>query len=222
MKLIYVGEKPFDNRYKSLYKSLGIETISYKNPLKAIDNLVEIEPSVVFFSCNDYPRMWKIFLSSLRDIYNETQTLFILEGELGNKEIKEFNFLRGSLIVPKNNQNYKDVKKLILEKLPKSISTEVYFPKQDEIGLGFVKPEDFSFISGYITQINRDSFIFSPESIDEIANIKNDDLILNSSLSIDESIVNVDFKVKLLGSTLLCEIINDSTDYKSLTKTLFV
>ena len=47
-------------------KPLGFEVIRYRNPVKAIDNIGEINPDAVLVSARDFPRHWKVLTQMLR------------------------------------------------------------------------------------------------------------------------------------------------------------
>lgn len=220
MKLIYLGNNILNNKYKSLFKSLSIETIHYKNALKAIDNLTEIEPYIVLLNYNDYPRLWKIVLKGVRELYSENKTLFFIEGILDDEDIKAFSFLKGNLIV--GNDSYNELKNYISERVISESSSRTYYPDENEIALGFVQPGDFSFVNGYITQIMEENFIFFPEIIDECEGIIPGTIVNNASISIEEKVIEVDFEVISNKETLLCRVINNTEQYKTLSNRLFI
>ena len=68
---------------KFYLKPLGFEAVRYRNPLKALDNLEEIEPDAVILSARDYPRHWKIIAANVRAERNKEEcVLILLKGEL--------------------------------------------------------------------------------------------------------------------------------------------
>ncbi len=222
MKLLFLGNEIYNNRYKSLYKSIGVETLHYKNPLKAIDNLSEIEPDILFFKKQDYPRLWKIVLSALRELFDDKKTIFILEGDLDDVETKAFNYLKGSLILDKNPEDVSFVKNKIQETFEPNFRAEIYYPDENEICLGFVKPDDYSFITGQITMMSSKEFIFVSENDDDITSITPDTIVNEASISRGDEVVTVNFRVININQKLTCEILDESTQYKDLTNSLFV
>lgn len=222
MKLLFLGNEIYNNRYKSLYKSIGVETMHYKNPLKAIDNLTEIEPDILFFKKQDYPRLWKIVLSGLRELFDDKKTIFILEGELDKKETKAFNYLKGSLILDARSDAVSLVKAKIQERFKPELASEIYYPDGNEICLGFVKPDDYSFITGQITMMSSKKFIFVSENDEDITSIVQDTIINEASISRGDEVVSVNFRIININKKLTCELLDDSTEYNSLTNSLFV
>ncbi len=63
-------------------KPLGFEAVRYRNPLKALDNLAEIEPDAIILSARDYPRHWKVIAATVRaERSKEECVLILLKGE---------------------------------------------------------------------------------------------------------------------------------------------
>lgn len=63
-------------------KPLGFEAIRYRNPLKALDNLDEIQPDAIILSARDYPRHWKVIAQAVRaERTKEECVLILLKGE---------------------------------------------------------------------------------------------------------------------------------------------
>lgn len=82
MKALLVVDSDAAFKLVSFYlKPLGFELIRYRSPVKAMDNLDEIDPDAVLISAEDFPRHWKTlvqFIRSERD--KEKTTIVILKG----------------------------------------------------------------------------------------------------------------------------------------------
>ncbi|OQY37266.1 MAG: hypothetical protein B6229_08705 [Spirochaetaceae bacterium 4572_7] len=222
MKLLYLGKSPYNNKFKSLTKSLNIEIIAYKNPLKAIDNLTEIEPTILYFIKDDFPRHWKIVLSSLREKFSEQLTLFILCGELDDTERKAFSYLKGSAIIETGDDSINSFKKSISQISNKELKNQIYYPEKSQILLGFVKPTDFSFINGEISELNSDNIEFIPDNLEDLTDLKIGSKINSTSLSMGDVVITIDIEVKNISNTLLCSVIGDKKEYLKLVNNLFV
>jgi len=67
---------------------LGFEMIRYRQVLKAMDNIDEINPSAIVVSARDFPRHWKFLVQFVRtERANETCPIVILKG--GNFSAEE-------------------------------------------------------------------------------------------------------------------------------------
>lgn len=63
-------------------RPLGFEPVRYRSPLKALDNLEEIEPDAVILSARDFPRHWKVIAQAIRaERSKEECVLILLKGE---------------------------------------------------------------------------------------------------------------------------------------------
>jgi hypothetical protein len=62
-------------------RPLGFEMIRYRQVLKAMDNIDEINPSAIVVSARDFPRHWKFLVQFVRaERANETCPIVILKG----------------------------------------------------------------------------------------------------------------------------------------------
>jgi len=69
-------------------RPLGFEMIRYRQVLKAMDNIDEINPSAIVLSARDFPRHWKFLVQFVRaERANETCPIVILKG--GNFSTEE-------------------------------------------------------------------------------------------------------------------------------------
>jgi methylmalonyl-CoA mutase cobalamin-binding subunit len=67
---------------------LGFEMIRYRQVLKAMDNIDEIDPSAIVVSAKDFPRHWKFLVQFVRTIRaNEICPIIIMKG--GNFSMEE-------------------------------------------------------------------------------------------------------------------------------------
>ncbi|MFA6507303.1 MAG: PilZ domain-containing protein [Treponemataceae bacterium] len=82
MKALLVVDADAAYKLVSFYlKPLGFELIRYRSPVKAMDNLDEIDPDAVIISAEDFPRHWKTIVQFIRSERNkEKTTIVILKG----------------------------------------------------------------------------------------------------------------------------------------------
>lgn len=221
MKLIYLAFDNYNNRYKSLFKSLNIETIHYKNALKALDNLNEIEPDIFYIKKDDFLRLWKITLTGVREIYNKDQCIFIIEGLMDDEEHRAFDFLGGNFININGEESLPEIKELITQQ--KMVEKQrIYYTDGNELCIGFVKSEDFSFISGIINEISESKITFTPDNMDDCKNLPMDTPIEEASISRDSEVVNVNLEITQIADKITCKIVNNQENYISMIDSLFV
>lgn len=222
MKLIYIGKNEFSNKYKSLYKSFAIESIHYTNPLKAADNLVEINPDILYINKNDFPRLWKIILTSVRELYDDKHCSFILEGSLDDEELKAFNYLKGSFFIENPDNQIHQIKKHIIDITGYTNLSKSFYPVDGDLCISFVNPEDFSFVSGNILELNENLLVFRLENSDDIEGIEVDSILSDVSINLKNDVVTVDVKIVSIAKNIVCQIIKGQKEYTNLTNSLFV
>ena len=189
---------------------LGFEFIHYTNPLKAMDNLEEIKPDVVFFNTVDYIRHWKPFLIVLREICSREQTLFfLLKGDQFNfEESSKASHLCVSGIVEETLENPEELDNLfsILSKnnlLLEDRLTRRYIPRAfDQLEFIFTHPRSLKIISGTLTDLSAGGLSFNPDNPQLTLDLEVEEVIEFCSLSIGDEILNISVGVVRNNETL--------------------
>ncbi len=204
MKIMLVYDK--DETYQVLEQHLqprGFEFITYKNPLKAMDNIDEVDPHIVLFSAEDFPRHWKPFINLLRKDRNKDDCVFILL--VGNffpfEEAAKAVHLQTNGII---SEDFKDKRKMLhiegllsrYKMIRDSRKGLRYIPDEyDEIEFIFSHPKTLKLITGIIDDISTEGVGFKPDSPHLVADLEEDDMIPSCSLRINDEILNVNCRV---------------------------
>ncbi|MDR2575569.1 MAG: PilZ domain-containing protein [Treponema sp.] len=95
-------------------RPLGFEMIRYRQVLKAMDNIDEINPSAIVVSARDFPRHWKFFVQFVRtERANETCPIVILKGgNFSTEEMTNAYFLGASGIIDDSLNNPAEISRL--------------------------------------------------------------------------------------------------------------
>ena len=102
MKALLISESnEILNSYAAFFKETGYDTVCYRWLLKAMDNLEEIEPLVVFIDGFGYPRHWKTLAQYIKTSFKNAP-LVLLAADLSEEETKKADCLdvhciRGSI-----------------------------------------------------------------------------------------------------------------------------
>jgi hypothetical protein len=79
MKLLLVASR---DEYASVLgyhlKPIGFEVERISNPVRALEDLEEIDPQAIVFHAGDFPRHWKTLLKIAREKHNKEELIFIL------------------------------------------------------------------------------------------------------------------------------------------------
>lgn len=79
MKALLVVDSDASFALASVYlKPLGFELIRYRSPLKAMDNMDEVDPDAVIVNAEDFPRHWKTVVQFIRSERNKMRTTVVV------------------------------------------------------------------------------------------------------------------------------------------------
>lgn len=81
--LLVVEDDAIADIIRFYLRPLGFDVLRYRNPLKALDNLEELEPDAILVSARDFPRHWKPLVQVARRSWAKERCVFILlKGEV--------------------------------------------------------------------------------------------------------------------------------------------
>lgn len=93
MKALLISESDeILNSYAAFFKEAGYDTVCYRWLLKAMDNLEEIEPQLVFIDGFGYPRHWKTLAQYIKTSFKNAP-LVLLAADLSEEETKKADCL---------------------------------------------------------------------------------------------------------------------------------
>ena len=93
MKALLISESDeILNSYAAFFKEAGYDTVCYRWLLKAMDNLEEIEPQIVFIDGFGYPRHWKTLAQHIKTSFKNAP-LVLLAADLSEEEAKKADCL---------------------------------------------------------------------------------------------------------------------------------
>ena len=169
MKILLVSERDELKKYiRRNFMPRGAEIIQYYNPIKAMDNLDEVEPDVVLFSALDFPRHWKPFLIFLRDSKAREQCVFvILTGdEFDHEEADKAQALQVNGIVHERLQDRRELarlKELVnrYRDIGDARTERRLVPTQiDRVGFVFTHPKRMELVCGGVEDLSAAGIAF--------------------------------------------------------------
>lgn len=203
MKTVVVIENSeTQEKIKTHLTPMGFDFIFYQNPVKAVDNFEEIEPDLVIFSGEDFPRHWKTYLNILRMKKSKEDGVFILlvgetfpEEEANKAAALELNGIISTELSENDIQKLQDI--LARYNLLPEIRGDRRYPASwmKELDFAFTHPYNYNLISGDITDISLGGFSFLPDLPQSTADILEGEEISDCSFSIDEELHTIDVKV---------------------------
>ena len=210
MKVLTVidNEKVRENLVEHLHP-LGFEFIHYTNPLKGMDNIVEVAPDVVFFSGKDFPRHWKPFWMMQKEVNPNGQDLFILlKGDgFPFEEASKASHLEVSGIF-QENLPAGELEKLFDLLGRKNLLFEHrlsrrYTPRAfDNIDFIFTHPRTLKIISGTLMDLSPGGLAFRPDNPQLTVDLIAEETITFSSLSLEEEVLTLSVSIVRNNETL--------------------
>lgn len=158
-------------KLSDILKKLGVETVRYRIPQKAMDNIEEISPDIIIMSAADFPRHWKVVLQFLNGFIQENPLPVIL---LKNRFFSETEadkalFLKVKAVVEDSMEDgsLKQVTEIILRYKPEALSftdKAVRPTKEIPVQCIFSNPENNQIITGQVTSLSLKEIFFTPDS----------------------------------------------------------
>jgi hypothetical protein len=195
---------------KFYLKPIGFELIRYRNPLKAIDNLEEVEPDAIVVSARDFPRHWKPLVSMVRMHADKSRCVIILlKGEQFpfdeaakaafldvNGVVKEDLGERGELA------RFQALIKRYVSVEDQRIAERIAPSAYDRLDFVFARPGDLTVVTGRIDMISVTGLSFTPELEIDIACLKPGDSLEDCTMRIGDEVTSLSCEVVRKGKTL--------------------
>ncbi len=191
-------------------KRLGFESIRYRNPLKALDNLEEIEPDAIIFSARDYPRHWKVIASAVRAQKSKEQcVLVLLRGEsfpieeaAKATELGVNGVVRDNLDDRHEQARFEKLLKRYM-KIEDPRAAERLAPSPwDRLDFSFSHPRTFMPIMGKLDTVSQSGVSFTPDNPALTADIPAGTIVDDCSLRVGDRIFPLSCRLIRSGSCL--------------------
>lgn len=225
MKFMLVSEsttlKPFLQKHFAMQQA---EVIHYDNPIKAMDNLDEVNPAVVLFSARDFPRHWKPFLIFLRNSYSRHESVFILLiGEnFSSDEAAKAEHLEVNAVVDEDLSNQRAIERIrgIVTRYrhDSDIRRAIrYIPgPEDGIHLMFTNPYTFEIVSGNVVDISTGGLQIDPEDPRVLEPLDPETVVTAASIRLGKEILAIKLRLIRSAETAAFEYIDLPLDTEQL------
>lgn len=196
------------------------DVIHYDNPIKAMDNIDEIEPDVVLFAATDFPRHWKPFVAYLRNTFSRREAVFVLLSSeaFDPEEAQKAEHLQVNAVITEAGPNRETTQRIrgIVTRYYQKLdirSAARYMPSRaDEISFCFTNPYTFRIVPGQVIDISSGGLQFRPDSEEEINHLDAYAVITAASMRLAESIMPMKLKIVRVTDTIAFEFADLSID----------
>lgn len=200
MKILLVSERDeLKSHIRNNFMPRGAEIIQYFNPIKAMDNLDELEPDVILFSAQDFPRHWKPFLIFLRDSRAREQCVFVLltGDEFDHEEADKAQALSVNGIMHEKLQDRRELERLKslvnrYRDIGDARTERRLVPGPlDRVALVFTHPKRLEIVYGTVSDLSAAGAAFAPADRNRTIDIHPGDTIPTCSLRLGDALVAV-------------------------------
>lgn len=200
--VLVIEDQDTKERISHHLSPLGFDFIHYLNPVKALDNIDEINPDLVIFSAEDFPRHWKPFVRLLRAERTKEDAVFILltgdnfsTEEASKATVLEVNGMVDTRLEDEEIQHLQDIfaRYNVLSE-PRS---DRRYPGSwaEGVDFAFTHPKTFALVTGRITDISLGGLNFLPDMPQSTSDIMEGEELHGCSLSLEEKVFTIDAKV---------------------------
>lgn len=210
------------NEFTEYYKSQNYDVIVYRWLMKALDNIEEIDPDLIFVNATEYPRHWKILSQYVKGIDKNPKIVLFSSLPLSNEDKEKAECLQIDSIVNStedleevctitdicqdSEENLPETENIIEQEQTDSkinqedeqiekVLEQPTLPETKVCKFLFSNPVNLVLITGKVESFNDSKLIFLPDNPEDTANIAIDTIINKCTLKIDNQINTVDVKV---------------------------
>lgn len=200
--VLVIEDQATKERISHHLSPLGFDFIHYLNPVKALDNIDEINPDLVIFSAEDFPRHWKPFIRLLRAERTKEDAVFILltgdnfsTEEASKATVLEVNGMVDNRLEDEEIQHLQDIfaRYNVLSE-PRS---DRRYPGSwaEGVDFAFTHPKTFALVTGRITDISLGGLNFLPDMPQSTSDIMEGEELHGCSLSLEDKVYTIEAKV---------------------------
>ena len=196
--LLVIGSEVAYKLVSFYVRPLGFEIVRYRQPLKAMDNVDEVDPDAVIISAEDFPRHWKTLVQYIRsDRSTDRTVIVILKGShFPFEEAAKAAHIGVNGIVSENLDDPDELDRLqgILGRYAPVRENRVAHRMRpagwDRIEFVFTRPDDLSIVTGRVESISSSGLAFLPEQASAVASLESGMELSDCSLRAGDAILS--------------------------------
>lgn len=187
----------------------GIHLIRYRSAVKAIDNLDEIRPDIVFICTADFPRHWKTVVQYIRSdtSRDETVILLLINDRFSSIDADKAMYIGVQAMIREDFSGPKD-EKILLDifsryRFVNSVTNErVLSVIKKNTAYMFTNPINDTIITGTVEYLTSDEIRFKPDAPSAAADLVEGEPIESCTLKINQKVFNPRCHVKKNGPVM--------------------
>jgi CheY-like chemotaxis protein len=197
--LLIVEDDAIADIIRFYLRPLGFDVLRYRNPLKALDNLEELEPDAILVSARDFPRHWKPLIQVARRSWAKERCVFILlKGDVFPfEEAAKAMYLGVNGVVKEDLSDRNELSRFqqILKRyvaIEDSRISDRHIPAEwDRLDFLFNRPDNGVPVAGRIETISVAGISFKPDIAALAEDLEPGSFLEDCSLRIGSDIVSI-------------------------------
>ncbi|ADN02107.1 PilZ domain-containing protein [Spirochaeta thermophila] len=172
-----------------------LEVVHYWHPVKAMDNLEEVDPDLVIFNAEDFPRHWKTFTSFLKATLPAPVPVVLLVGDSFSEEESAKATTLGVRALLSSNLEEREERLRLRQIITRYGEFREqrrhgrYVPTPGEpVRFIFTHPGRNRLVFGSVEDISEQGMRFKPEAPHLVSDLKQGQLLSTCSLRIGDRI----------------------------------
>jgi hypothetical protein len=169
--LVILGGEELYSRIVPSFEALGLEVIWYRDIIKAMDNVEELDPDAVIISSSDFPRHWKTLVQYSKMVLPVKQRSFLLladesipsQDRVKARFLGVAGFFTESLLHQEGIERFEALIMKGRPGIPKGLTKEKPKRKPSKLALIFTNPVSGATITGKIKKISSMGLYFTPD-----------------------------------------------------------
>jgi len=204
-------------------RPLGFEVVRYRNPVKAVDNLEEIDPDAIVMSARDFPRHWKVLAQAVRAEKGKDECIIVLlKGEaFPLEEAAKASYIGVNGVVKddlddrREQGRFQQLLKRYMVVDDERAAERIMPSSWDRLDFMFAHPTSLAPISGRLEAVSPAGLSFVPDVPALAFDLSGGDIIEDCSMRIGADIISLSCRVAHSGRVLGLEIEEIADDDRS-------
>ncbi|HON88585.1 MAG TPA: response regulator [Spirochaetia bacterium] len=220
--LLILEDKDLSTELIASLKKMGMSVIHYRDPVKALDNLPELDPDAVIMSAVDFPRHWKPIAAAIRSVKDRNSCIIVLlKGPyFSYDEAAKAALLEINGVIQADLQKHETIEKLlaVIDRYY-HCGTCIEKTSSSLIDFACTHPETGNLVVGTVSSIDNDTIEIIPDYPPLAETFKAGDLLANAYIQVEQTIQPLVCSIKQAGVPLILSVnLDDSTTKELITK----
>ena len=220
--LLILEDKDLSKELIVSLKKMGMSVLHYRDPIKALDNLPELDPDAVIMSAIDFPRHWKPIAAAIRAVKNRNSCIIVLLNGpyFSYDEAAKAALLEINGIIQADLHQQKTIEKLtaVIDRYF-HCTTGTDKTRSSLINFACTHPETGNLMVGTVASMGNDTLEVIPDYPPLAKTFKTGEVISNAYIQIETAIQPIVCSITKTGVPLVLSInLEDSTTKALITK----